>query len=158
MTSIKKINNQLFIDTFYRLDEELEKSQIILMKNYYLKKLLPVHCYVLLSISSFPESPIIIDVARKLYKSKAAVGAIVATLEKRKYIKLIASSEDKRAKKIVLTNEGKKIGDVINNIWGEHGLMILKNFNNQEKQVLYKMLNKIEKNIKLFNNDNKIKI
>lgn len=158
MASIKKINNQTIINVFKRLDEELEKSQTILMKKNFLNRLLPVHCIVMLTINSFKKPPIIIDIARKLYKSKAAVGAIVMTLKKRQYLTLSKNEDDKRAKKIILTNEGKKITARINTMWFNHSLMILENFNEQEKLILYKMLNKMEINIKFYNNNNKIKI
>ncbi len=158
MASLIKINDQTIIDIFKRLDEELEKSQTILMKKNFLNKLLPVHCIVLLTISSFKKPPIIIDIARKLYKSKAAVGAIVMTLKKRHYLSLVQNEHDKRAKKIILTSEGKKITKKIDAMWFGHSLMILENFNDQEKINLYQMLNKIEFNIKIYNNNNKIKI
>lgn len=164
MTSLGILEkNKLFLETMNRIDEELQKSNIILMKQNNLKKLLPVHCNVMLAIKNLQEQSqnkhvIIIDIAKKLYKSKAAVGTVVSTLKKHQYLTLQSSMDDKRSKIIKFTQKGQKTVELIKRMWDSHNLMTLKTLSENEKNNLFKLLSKIEENIRIFNEYNKFLI
>lgn len=89
------------------------------------------------------------EIGRLIGKDKSTVTALVNKLLKLGYVKKEKCKVDKRVTYVKITEKGKKIEDKFNDISKEVYLTAYKNFSKEEREVLLKLLKKLNNNFNL---------
>jgi len=88
------------------------------------------------------------EIAALLKKDKASVARMIASLEKKKYIRKTVSGHDRRSVNIFVTEEGKKLESRIKEIADVFGGVIEKDLSSSEVAALKGLLSQVRRNIK----------
>jgi len=84
-----------------------------------------------------------VDLSKMLKLDRGNVTRSIKKLEKIGYIKRIKDERDNRVYHIILTDEGKKIKDTLFKIFYEWSNIILNDFTENDKSLLFEFLNRM---------------
>lgn len=88
------------------------------------------------------------EIAYQLNKDKASVARMIASLEKKGYIRKIISKHDRRSVSVFVTEEGRKLETILSEVDIKINEVIEKGFSGAEYSTLKTLLNRIHNNIK----------
>jgi len=89
------------------------------------------------------------DIADQSYKDKSTVSNIINQLEKKGYVEKLADPEDGRRVKVRLTKQSEKYIDAMSVISQKFRKKLFNNMSSEEQEILFLLLNKVGKNLKL---------
>ncbi|WP_425447316.1 MarR family winged helix-turn-helix transcriptional regulator [Dethiothermospora halolimnae] len=89
------------------------------------------------------------EIGQLIGKDKSTITALVNKLSKLGYVKKEKGKEDKRVTYVKITEKGKDIEDKFNDISKEVYSRAYKNFSKEEKEVLLRLLKKLNNNFDL---------
>lgn len=88
------------------------------------------------------------EIVEKSHKDKSTVSSIINQLEKKGYVEKLSDPDDGRRVKVRLTEQAEKYINVVSEISLKLQHKLFKNMSDEEQEILFLMLNKIEKNLK----------
>ncbi|MBM7615526.1 MarR family winged helix-turn-helix transcriptional regulator [Alkaliphilus hydrothermalis] len=89
------------------------------------------------------------EIGQLIGKDKSTITALVNKLSKLGYVKTEKSKEDRRVTYVKTTEKGREVEDKFNDISKEVYLTAYKNFSIEEREVLLKLLKKLNNNFDL---------
>lgn len=104
----------------------------------------PNEVVVLANLDTFSTAS---EIAADFEVSKALVSRSVKLLKQKNLIDVNISEVDKREQTLSLTHEGEKIADIVSEANENFCKVVLKNFENNEKEVLHALLNMMLNNL-----------
>lgn len=89
------------------------------------------------------------EISKLIGKDKSTVTLLVNKLSKLGYVKKEKCKEDKRITYVIITTKGKEIEEKFDDISKEVYLTAYKNFSDEEKKLLLKLLKKLNNNFEI---------
>lgn len=86
-------------------------------------------------------------IAEKCYIRPATATSLLTTMEEQGLIRRERDLNDKRIFKVFLTDEGRNLKKEVDDVFNQLDTIILKNFNDNEKEQLGNLMNKIITNL-----------
>lgn len=146
--TIMKINNKNFLYklsgirkiAFSFLESEMAKCGI--------KDVSPSFGDILYIIKSLEEG-YVKEIVDRSFKDKSTISNIINQLESKGYVEKITDKNDGRRVKVRLTEEAEKYIDAMANISKNLQKRLFNNMSTEEQEIMFLLLNKVEKNLKL---------
>ncbi len=89
------------------------------------------------------------DIVERSYKDKSTISNIINQLENKGYVEKIPDADDGRRVKVRLTKEAEKYIEEMAKISNSLQKRLFNNMSSEEQEILFLLLNKIERNLKL---------
>lgn len=88
------------------------------------------------------------EIANQLNKDKASIARMIASLEKKGYVRKVSSKKDRRSVNVFVTEEGRKLEPILSEVDIKINEVIEKGFSASEYSTLKTLLSRIQNNIK----------
>lgn len=130
------------------IDNLTVRKLISLTKKANIKSITPAQAMIIKYLSTNN-----VEICQKHLKEnlpfrKSTICGIIKTMEKNNLIKLINSENDLRSKHIILTETGKKINSKLEKCFNEFDNLIVKDIDQNDLEIFFKVTNQIQNNLK----------
>lgn len=140
-----KMDNSIFL--IGRIRENVNNFIVNELEELGIKGVVPTHGDILVALFK-QEEMTMTEIANKIHRDRSTVTTLANKLTKLGYIKSKKNPEDSRSSIIYLTTKGKELEEGFEEISNKIFQKEYKGINESEKEVFYRVLNKIHENFR----------